>query len=361
MNFKRLLFLWLITVLFPGGNFAQVYIDHISRSFGVTARSSVEVYNKYGKVHVITWDKDSVNFEVDFRITTSSPEKLKKLKDAITFDFTNTNYYVIAKTTFTKSGGIFSDVVETIIPSNGVSINYTVRIPKDLTLKIENKFGDVYIDDFAGNLGLVLSNGNLKANYLKGNTTIKLSSGDGAVNRIDKGQISISYGDFDIKNAGRSEFDTRNSRIYIENAENLRINSRGDKYSIDQISRVSGSGNFSTVKISKLLKEFNMEMKYGGLTLDNIPVSFSLININSSYTDIDLTFLAGAAYNLDVTHYADVYFTYPSQIAKIETQDFNKEQKLKLTFGQIGSNVTPSSPKVKIVAEKKCYINILHK
>ncbi len=361
MNFKRLLFLWLITVMFSGGNFAQVYTDHVSRSYAVSTKSTVEVYNKYGKVHVITWDKDSVNFDVDLRISTSSQEKLKKLKDAITFDFTNTNYYIIAKTSFTKSGGVFTDVVETIIPSNEVSINYTIHIPKDATFKIENKFGDVYIDDFTGNLGLILSNGNLKANYLRGNTSIKLSSGDGMVNRIDKGKVDISYGDFDVKYAGRTDFDTRSSRVNIESADVLKITSRRDKYIIDQVGQVSGDGDFSTIKIAKLTREFNMAMKYGGLIIENIPANFSFININSSYTDVDLIFNAGSAYNLDVTHYQDVFFTYPSSIAKIQTQDFNKELKLKLSYGQVGANVTPNSPKVKIVAEKKCYINILHK
>jgi hypothetical protein len=361
MNYKRKLVLWLIIIMFSGGARAQMYADHIVRNFYMSAKSSVEVYNKYGKVHVQTWDKDSVKFEVDLRIQTSSSEKLQKLKNQITFDFTNTNYYIIAKTSFVKSGGIFSDVVETIVPSNEVKIDYTVYIPKTASLKIENKFGDVYIDDFQGNLGLIISNGNFKANYLQGNTSINLSSADGVINRIDKGKIVVSYSDLEIKEAGKIDLDTRSSNITLEKAEDAKVVSRHDKYSIENIERISGTGDFSTIKIMKLVTELNLSLKYGGLSVDETGAGFSLINIGSEYTDIDLIFDKTACYNLDITHHADVHLMYPSNLSNLQTQNLNAEQKLFLTYGPVGANATPASPKVKIYAEKKCYINIIHK
>lgn len=360
MNYKRLLFLWLVIVMFSGGARGQVYTDMVVRDFKISNKSTVEVSNKYGKVHVRTWDKDSVRFEVNLRIQTTNTQKLQKLKNQISFDFTSTNYYVVAKTAFTKSGGIFSDVVESIVPSNTVTINYTVYIPKTTTLKIENKFGDVYIDDFKGNLALNLSNGNLKANYLQGNTSIKLNSGDGWVNRVDKGTIEVSYSDFEIKQIGNIEFDTRSSRIEIRKADQIKVYSRRDKYFIDEINNISGDGDFTTINISRLKNEFNANMKYGELTIENIPPVFNLINIISIYTDIDLKFERGANYNLDITHHQDVYLTYPNEIKGLETKELNDANKTMLTYGLVGAKTSVNVPKVKIVAEKKCYLNILH-
>jgi hypothetical protein len=361
MNFKRLLGLWLIMIMSSGGTWAQTYADHIVRNFKITPKSSVEVYNKYGKVHIRTWDVDSVRFEVDLRIQTSSAEKLNKLKSQISFDFTNTNYYIIAKTTFAKSGGVFSDVVETFVPSNEVSINYIVYIPKTTMLKVDNKFGDVYIDDFQGTFSLSLSNGNLKANYLQGNTSVQLIAADGIINQIDKGKVTVSYSDLEIKEAGKIDIDSRSSVVNIGNAESVKIVSRRDKYIIDDIQNISGDGDFTTVKISKLAQELNLAMKYGGLSVDEINNKFSFINIGSSYTDVDLVFSKTAAYNLDITHYIEVRLMYPANLANLKTQDFDVAQKLKLTYGPVGANATPSSPKVKIVADKKCYINIIHR
>ncbi len=361
MNYKRLLFLWLIIVMFSGGARAQIYSDQIVRNFKVSERSSVEVYNKYGKVHVRTWDKDSVRFEVDLRVQASSSDKLKKLKNQINFDFTSTNYYIVAKTDFTKSGGVFSDFVETIVPSNNVIINYTVFIPKYTTLKVDNKFGDIYMDDFEGNLSLVLSNGNLKGNILSGNTSIKITTGHGTINKIEKGKIDVSYSEIELKEAGNINIDSRHSEISISKAKNLKIYSKSDNFDIKEINKISGEGNFTKLSIEKLYEEIVFSNKYYGISVESISSNFSFINIESEYTDLDLVFEKGISYNLDITHHEDVHLMYPTSFSKLETKEINSDNKLKLTYGPVGARATPTSPKVKIVAEKKCYVNIVQK
>lgn len=357
MNYKKLLFLGLVVVIVNCVQ-AQVYTDRLVRDYKITKQSTIEVYNKYGKVHVRTWDKDSVRFEVDLRVQTSSADKLRKLKDQISFDFTSTDYYTIAKTVFTKTGGIFSDVVETLVPSNNVTINYTIFLPKTSTLKIENKFGDVYIDDFTGNLDLVLSNGNVKANYLQGNTSIKLSSGDGSVNRMDKGEVEVSYSDFELKKVGDVKIDSRSSRIEIGSANKIKMYSRRDKYYIDDVNKIYGTGDFTTLSIAKLGRELNATMKYGEVSVDKILIPFDLVNISSSYTDVQLNFGEKAIYHLDIIHNEDVFVMYSNNITGLETKEINEEEKLFNTYGLVGSKSSGTASKVKIVADKKCYLSI---
>lgn len=359
MNYKRVLFIWLVMVVFSGELMSQAYTDHIVKSFKMTQKSSVEVSNKYGKVHVQTWDKDSVRFIVDVRLQTTNTQKLHKLKNQINFDFTSTNYYIVAKTEFNKTGGVFSDMVESLVPSNTVTINFMVFLPKSATLNIENKFGDVYIDDFYGNLDVNLSNGNLKGNYLKGNTSIDLVSGGATVYKIDKGSIKVGSSDFEIREAGNLNIESRSSRIEIRKAEKVRITSKYDKYFIDEIKEISGDGYFTSVHLSKLRSELSSTLKYGEISIENILSTFSLINVNSTYTDIELQFAEGAQYNLDITHISDAHLTYPSGIKKLETKELG--DKMLLTYGLVGANTATNVPKVKIVAEKKCYINIIHR
>jgi hypothetical protein len=331
------------------------------RSYHISAKSSVEIYNKYGKVHVRTWEKDSVRFEVDLRIHTSSSDKLRKLKNQIDFDFTSTNYYIVAKTNFIKKGGVFSDFVETIVPSNDVVINYTVYIPRNTTLKIENKFGDVYIDDFSGNLNLFLSNGNLKANSLSGNTFLKINTGHGQINQINKGKIELSYSEIDLKEVGKIDLETKHSEVYIAKANHLKVSSKSDKYNIREVNNVSGSGNFTKLIIEKLFNEISFSNKYYGITIESVSSGFSFINIVSEYTDLDIIFDRGVNYNLDITHHEDVHLTYPSNLSKLETKSIDADNRLLLTYGPVGSNVKTTSPKMKIIAEKKCYVNIVQK
>ena len=361
MNCKRLLFIWLVIVMFSGGVRGQVYSEHFVKNYKASSKSTVELINKYGKVYVIVWDKDSVKIEVDLRVSASDQKKLNKLKSNISFDFTSTNYYIIASTKFTKSGGIFSDVVETIIPSNNVAINYTVYIPNNVNLKVENKFGDVYIDDFMGNLDLLLSNGALKANSLEGNSSIRLNSADAVINNIKSGTVTLRYSDIEIKNVDKLKLDTKFSKIHIFKANHLKITSRRDSYNIEEVTTLSGRGDFTKMNVSYLKNELNFSNKYYSLTVEDINPKFNIINVESDLTDIELRFVKGTAYNLDITHHPDVFLTYPTAAAKLETKELNDENKLLYTYGTIGKSNLESLPKVKIVAEKKCYINLLHK
>lgn len=361
MNYRRLMYLWLALIMFSGGGHAQSYRDHQVRSFPISPETTIEVNNKYGKVHVVTWEQDSVRFEIDLRIEANNEQKLRKLKQGISFDFTSNNYYVVAKTIVTKTGGKITEFVDAFVPSNQVTINYLVYIPKDVSLKLENKFGDVFMDDFTGDLELTLSNGDLKANSLTGNTTLRLSSGNGVVNQIGKARIYTSYSDLHVKSSDRLTLDTKSSRITVDEVDYIKINSRRDKYRLMNANEVYGDGNFTTLNVSRLTHELNFSLKYGGVSIDYIRPEFSLVNLNSEYSDIDLIFAPGAKYHLDIIHHNDAMLSYPNRHANVETKDFNVDEKLILTYGTLGTNVGTGAPKVKITANKKCIINLIHK
>ncbi|MFO7658152.1 MAG: hypothetical protein R6W78_13920 [Bacteroidales bacterium] len=342
----------------------QEYTKRIEKSYKVNNSTTVDVINKYGKIHVVTWEKDSVRFDIRLKIKASSDSRLNKLKNTIDFDFTGTEYYVVAKTRIgTNSGAIFSDLADiagSLMPSdNKVTIDYIVMMPRHINLKLENKFGDVYIDDLDGNIRLTLSNGELKANELTGNTIISLSSADAVINSVKDGKISVSYSNFHVKTVDKLIIDSRSSVINIEKAGFLKITSRRDKFHLPEISELYGESYFSNFTLHNLQKEMNFNLKYGNLSVEEISRGFSFIQVVSEYTDLDLVFARGATYEIDITHHNDVIFNYPMQLANLQTKVINPDEKQKLTYGRIGT--AGASSKVKIYAPKKCTINIFHK
>ncbi len=361
MIYRTVLCLWLALFLDPGGVSGQVYSDRKVRQFKVSEKTSVEVSNKYGKIHVITWDKDSARFEADLRISASNYQKMDKLRDNINFEFTATKTFVVAKTVFTNQATIISDFVDAFIPSNQVSINFMVYVPEYVSLKIENKFGDIYMDDFDGALELILSNGDLKANKLSGTPVVRLSSGNGTINSINDGKVYVSYSDLQIKNAGKVFLETRSSVLTVDQGNDLTIDSRRDKYMIGRINELSATGYFTVLNIENLHRELRCALKYGNIDVRQINDAFSFINIDSEYTDIDLYFERGTSYNLDISHHYDVYINLPANLAKIETQVKNESERIMLTYGRIGTSATETSHKVNINAPKKCNINIIHR
>ncbi len=364
MRFKLSIALILLLLVIDLKAQVPEYTRHISRSFRVTGNMSVDIMNKYGKVQIIHWDTDSVKFIIDMRVRAKDNQKLEKLKQSVEFEFTPGQYYVLARTTFGDSG---SDVIKDLVDiagsylssSNSVSINYTVMVPRSISLKIENKFGDVYFDDLQGNLNLTLSYGDLKANRLDGHSEIKLTSGDCEIGFFQDGQISVSYGNLHIGETGKLTAVTRSSNISIDKAENLKLDSRRDKIYLDVAKTLSGTSYFSNVNLTTLKNDLIFSSRYGSLTVNNIQKSFALINLTSEFTDLALAFEKPMSFSYELTHHQDVLFVYPKSIASLNTKVFDAENKIFRTSGTFGAGTSDSEVVLKAV--RKCSVTISQK
>jgi hypothetical protein len=243
--------------------------------------------------------------------------------------------------------------------SNSVTINYTVMVPSRVPLKIENKFGDVYLDDHEGSLNLNLSYGDMKANRLNGRSEIKLTSGDVEVSYIKEGQLYVSYANMHIREASKITAQTRSSVVTMDNTGLLRLDSRRDKLFLNELGTITGDSYFSNINIGTLSKEIMLNTRYGDLTVDDIQRSFSSISLNSELTDVSLAFERPMLFDFELTHHQTVMFISPKAIAKLTTKVFDPEEKIFITSGSFGAG-TPDS-RVNIKAPRKCNITISQK
>ncbi|MFP4059824.1 MAG: hypothetical protein ACLFUC_05020 [Bacteroidales bacterium] len=335
---------------------------HVEKKFRLGKNTTVDITNKYGKVHVSTWEKDSVLFRIDLLVKSSSIEKLESTFESIDFDFSKTEYYVLAKTIIqSKTGGIISEIVNLaesmFTQTNHITIDYHVTLPDDISLKIENKYGDIYIDDYKGNFTLTLSNGDLKAGNLTGRSIIDLSFGDGIITSIDKCKMSISYGDLSIRQVEDLQVNSKSSKITLETVEFINMDSKRDKYNMHNVGKIFGDTYFSDIMLFNINREISLDMKYGLLSVDEINKNFSLVNLNTEYTDVNIYLKPQSSYYLDVTHGKEVNLRYP-RVDNIQEKKISDDDKY-LTYGNIG---TPGAKaKIKIMAREKGSINIIHK
>ncbi len=359
--FKRLLVLYLGLVAFECQGVAQTYTESkkIIRSFPVFADTRLDISNKYGKIHVIQWKKDSVRIEVDLFVRSTSMGKLDRIMDNIDFEFTGTNYYIIANTRFeSKYNTFFSDLKDlsgNIIPSNNeVEINYTVMVPSNININLSNKFGDIYIDDLKGTVTVSLSNGDIKVNRLEGESNINLNFGNGIINYLNNATINLVYSDLEIKSAGQLRLESKSSKVRIYQVDILKTQSSRDKYTISEINNLFGDSYFSDIWIYKMNDEVNYTPRYGDLKIDSVRTNFSYININSEYTDLYIVFNAASSYYLDIDYNPDVVIRIPENFGKLEKINEGSNE-IRLT-GRVGTANT--SQRVEITAPRKCIITL---
>lgn len=365
MRFKK----WYLINFLVFLAFAQVYAQNFSESktyvheFPLNPKTTVEISNKYGKIQLLTWNKDSVRVDIDFYISSPSLSRLDKLRQNINFDYSGSNYYVVVKTVFGKNQSSVIDEIKDLADvlvngSSEIRIDYTVHVPSKQPLKVTNKYGDIYCDDLSGEAQINLSNGDLKANNFTGNSQISLSFGKGFINQFDKGRIMAEYGDLNIRSAENISLESKSSKIRIDKAGIVKLSSRRDDLAIGEINSIMGDCNFSNINIENINEELSLAAKFGKISVDAFRKSFSFINVNSEYADLDLYFERGATFDFDISYFKDVLLRLPKDAEKTDDKALTADNLQRVVYGQIGSAPTG---KVKITAPKKCYINLYTK
>ena len=334
----------------------------VSRYYPATLETTLEIRNKYGKIQVETWEKDSVAIHADIFLTESSASKLRKLQDDIHIDFTATGTYIMAKTMIESEKGRLArelKSIENILTGTNkqVEINYRVQVPGYLDVVLQNKFGDIYMDDLGGRLDIDLSNGVLNANRIEGNSTINLSFANGMIRSLGSATLDISYSDLTMGRANQLDMDSKSSTINLDSVNVLKINSRRDKFYFKKVEYLYGNSSFSQVWVYDFIRESDLYMKYGGLTIENIRAGFSRIFVESDYTDISFYLERDNRINFDILHHENAVLRLPAEMLYAEESIDGKDHFR--SVGTMGEGEPVSE--LRVDALQKCYINISFK
>ncbi len=296
----------------------------LSKSFLINPTAEIQVTNKYGDIHLITWDKDSVRFDIDFRVTSTKQSKVDKIFDYVDFDFKSTNYYVIAKTVFVGQNNFWTEVTDAAnsVFSSGThtQIDYTIYYPSTNSVKIDNKYGNIYTTEHSSKVDITLSNGDLKAHAFRGDTRIKLDFGYANIDEITKADLEINYSEFNIEEANELDIESKSSKINIRKANILFINSKRDKYYVKEATLVEGESFFSNLNLDRVSEKLNLRSSYGDIKLQSIPETFRQMTINEQSTDITIYIDDKHLYDIHMTRDDHTQIIFTSQlITKTET------------------------------------------
>jgi hypothetical protein len=353
MNYKFIIILILCQLLYrPGSSQGTSEIRNFIKTLPVGKETTLEVYNKYGTIQVTQWNKDSAMVRSEIKAVASNKEKLAKMFDGISISMTESKYQIKAETEFTQNIGMlfenFKGMTSKLISYDSrVEINYYITIPEYLNLKIENKYGDVYMEDITGDFSISLSNGSFKANSLGKNSSLNLAFCDATINSIASGKIDASFSEISSKELGDITINSISSKYEIKKAAVVTIESRRDKFFIDNIKTIKGTSYFTDFNIKNLSREASLSTRYGNLEIDPIEIGFESVNLNTGYTDVSLGFEPGSSYNIDIRH-LNAFVVISDKSAKTEKKILNDDKKEYITSGTAGPH--PGSSKVSIDA-----------
>lgn len=344
MNQKRKnIFFALLALLAPLMATAQfTETREIEKRFRVYPDTRIEITNKYGKIELNTWDRDSAVFQINIKVEDNKLQKLEKAIEDIDIDITDSRHFLIVRTKIGESLNPVEKEIrrfrETLMQSGGnTEINYTVWLPASNELKVENKFGDIIIGDHRGEIEINLSNGNLKAHDLAGTTRLDLNFADATINRIESARLNANYSDVYLKEAEKIRITGKSSEYEIIETGSLDADSRRDKFRIRRAHRIDANGSFTNFSISELTGQLALRAEYGNIEIDKVDSKFGNIYIESKSADIGINFDPKSNFGFEITHArAEVSFAPQISITGRETLD-EKLNRIKVT-GNFGSS-----------------------
>lgn len=320
----------------------------VKKTFKVEPGTEIEITNKYGDIHLIPWEKDSVQFNIELLVKGTKDSKVDKSYDFIEFDFKTTEYYIIAQTLFAGKSSFWSDVSDLtgaiFNSSTKTKIDYAVYLPVSAKLKIMNKYGNIYIADHTGAIDIDLSNGDLKAHNLSGNTSIKTEFGNTNIWQIDEGNLNISYGEVEIAEAENLTIESKSARFDMDKVNNMSLNSRRDKFYLKEAGYVYGTINFTTVEIDQLNQKINLDAKYGDVDVKSFSDKVSSFYIDAENADIILHFTDNKQYKIEATVDDKTEVLYSADIKNITSKEIDGEDALIKVKSTIGSNTAKVVP-----------------
>jgi hypothetical protein len=345
-EFIRLFILTLIASVTFSISAQDEFKKNITKSFQLNENSKLNVNNKYGNIDVRDWDKNEVKIDVEIIIQDLNQTKAEEALRNVDIEFSIVDNEIIIKTNY-------NDNFFNILGKNNHSenkkfeVNYKISLPPSLSVKIENKYGDLFISKLNSTSYLDVSYGNLKANELFSNSQevmseVNLAYSKGNIEKCKWLKLNLKYSRLSIEESKALIVISKYSKLFVQKGSSIVCESKYDTYEVGGLANFVTNAQYSNFTFDAIVKKISLNTKYSDVRVLDIPSSFESIDIENSYGTINLGLAADASYQLDgYAKYAKI--EYPGGFKINEFQE-NNEFKVE---GIVGKE-TGSLPKINI-------------
>ena len=272
----------------------EEFTKKITKSFDINKDATLAVKNKFGKIHCQNWDKNSIAIEVEITVTASNQDKANKYFDKIDINFDGSSTRVSATTSFDDN--LFSK------NNNEISIDYMISMPASINLEIDNKFGDIILDEVNGSSSIEVGYGSLKANKLTGdNNDLEIKFSDAFIGYVKNADLELKYSELEIDEVQSLSAECKFSEMDLGKVDMITLESGYDDDFIGKVRDMDVEASFSDIEIMSLSEKLVADCDYGSIKVKEVKSNFKLIDISSSFSDANIGFNSEASFRLVAT------------------------------------------------------------
>ena len=325
---------------------AEFKVDKsFKRVYSVNKNTSLYLENKYGDLDLKNWDKDSVKIVCNYYVEAKSQEKLDRKLKALDFKVYHSDVLVRVKTEL--EGDV--SLKYALIDNGSIQVNYTVYLPKNMPVKLKNRFGDIQLGNRSGQVDVELSHGDLILGILTEDVDLKLGNVSAFIQSADKNLImTLKYCDeVEIKKANVVHVISSSSNVTLMKVEHLHLSSKRDRYQVQSVREMSGSGFMTKMNVLHLEKSIVYECQYGKyLNLNQVSKEFTSINLDLKNTDLQLNLGEVNDYSVKVK-YLNSELIYPKNLFEFESLFPEEKHEYTVSSSKVGGGKRPISIKSK--------------
>ena len=353
MHFWVLAFLAVCTLaVYPlRAGTCQEFSKVIKKEFAISQEGTLALSNKYGPVKVEGWDRQRVKLEVNIRVRASGEASAQRVFHRIQIAFSESRDYVSAETEVARPQKEWWFWGE---EEADYSISYTAYVPYRCRLVVENKHGDVSVEEMAGPVELKVRYGNLQVGELSQDADIRLEHGTGAIERAGRLKATLLQARLRVEEVRLAEIDSRYSRIWIEKAGEVLSRSRYDTYELEQAGRFVNTGEFDNIEIEtadeisvnstlsnlyveRVNKSLQLQVDSSSVKIISIGRHFNAVDITGSFTDFRLGVEDGTAFQMDaIADFAGI--RYPRALNVTYEREAGTNHEIR---GHVGASKAP--------------------
>jgi hypothetical protein len=220
---------------------------NISKTYSASG-NTLNIDNSFGNVTVTTWDRNEIKVDIHIEASSTDKELADKMFENIDVTESKDGNEIKFKTTTSKNKNSNYSCKNC---KGNMSINYTVQLPANVSLTIENSFGAITLPDYKGSVSLVSTYGSLTTGNLPSIKKLEVGFGKANLKNISNSTASFKYSSVSIQNiSGANKLDFSfcgSSRINIDNdLTSLTLNESYSTVNLRPASNFSGTYNIKT-------------------------------------------------------------------------------------------------------------------
>ena len=312
----------------------------ISETFEMTNAGELQVDNKYGSITIHGWSKNNISITVDVITSHKKKENAQNLLDRIEPRIKSmTDFVTISSEIAEKNKGFLAEYFSKANPfdfdRSNIQINYSIYLPSNAVVDINNKFGDVILEDWTGKLRIDVQHGDIWVNKNLKNADITLKFGKLKAKNINYGSINIKNGNLSLGKSKDLRLTSSGSVMDLDEISSLEIYSSKDEITINEVESIHGELEFTNLQLANVDDEIDLVMKIAEFKVLTIHSADAKINIQQQSSEIVLN-VQEFSFRFNAT-LEEGLLRLPKTFENVETHMIDKGKRIrdiKATYGK---------------------------